>query len=105
MHVVERIVRLVRLRRAIVPRNIREPSKKVLSPCVGDVDGPHRETCTRKAEQHHHVLRTHRRTHRHLADSQVERVRLWLPPVQKRYDHRGVILESCHALRRTNLSS
>jgi hypothetical protein len=35
--------RLVRLRRAIVPRNIHEPSEEFQSPSVGDINSPHRD--------------------------------------------------------------
>jgi hypothetical protein len=71
------IERLVWLRHATVPRNAREPSKKVMSPSVCDVDSPHCDVCTWKAEQHRHVLKTHR----HLAGRQGERVRFCPPPV------------------------
>jgi hypothetical protein len=50
------IERLVRLRRAIVPRNIHEPSKKDMSPSHRDVNSPHNEACTWKVKQHPHVL-------------------------------------------------
>jgi hypothetical protein len=80
--------RLARLRHAIIPRNIHELSEKVHSPSVGDVNSPHHDTPEWKAEQHRHVLQAHC----HLADRQVERVRHWSPPAQKRCDKRWVIL-------------
>jgi hypothetical protein len=40
---------LVRGGRAIVPRNVREPSEEFRMPVSGDVCGPQRLTLTRKA--------------------------------------------------------
>jgi hypothetical protein len=54
----------VRQRRAIVPRNVREPSKEVGVPRRGDVDRHHRLASTRQSSQHCDVLQTER----HLAD-------------------------------------
>jgi hypothetical protein len=42
---------LVRGGRAIVPRNVREPSKELLTLVSGDVCGPQRLALTRKAHQ------------------------------------------------------
>jgi hypothetical protein len=61
---------LVRGGRAIVPRNVREPSEELHTPISGDVRGPQRLALTRKAHQQLRVLKGHR----HLADSEVERV-------------------------------
>jgi hypothetical protein len=44
------VERLLGLRCTIVPRNVHKPSKQVLSPSIGDVDNPHRDACTRKAD-------------------------------------------------------
>jgi hypothetical protein len=54
----------VRHRRAIVPRNVREPNKEVSLPRRGDVDQPHRLPSTRQSSQHRDVLQTQS----HLAD-------------------------------------
>jgi hypothetical protein len=48
----------VRRRRAIVPRNVREPSKEVSLPRRGDVDRPHRLASTRQSSQHRGILQT-----------------------------------------------
>jgi hypothetical protein len=66
-------------RRATVPRNVREPSKEVSLPRRGDVDRPHRLASTRQSSQHRGVLQTKS----HLADGEVERVRLWSPLVHE----------------------
>jgi hypothetical protein len=79
----------VRRRRAIVPRNVREPSKEISLPRRGDVDRPHRLASTRQSSQHRSVLQTES----HLADGEVERLRLWSPPVHERGDQRGVEVE------------
>jgi hypothetical protein len=44
--------------RAIVPRNVRKPSKKVSLPRRGHVDRPHRLARTRQSSQHRGVLQT-----------------------------------------------
>jgi hypothetical protein len=62
------VERLVRLRRVIVLRNVLKPSEKVLLPSVGDVDSPHCDSRTSKAEQHHHVMQAHC----HLANGKME---------------------------------
>jgi hypothetical protein len=46
----------VRRRRAIVLRNVREPSKEVSLSRCGDVDRPHRLPSTRQSSQHRGVL-------------------------------------------------
>jgi hypothetical protein len=91
----------VRRRRAIVPRNIREPSKEVSLPRRGDVDWPHRLASTRQSSQYRGVLQTES----HLVDGEVERVRLWSPPVHERGDQRGFEVELRQPLRLGNLSS
>jgi hypothetical protein len=63
----------VRRWRAIVPRNVREPSKEVSVPRHRDVDRPLRLASTRQSSQHRGVLQTER----HLTDGEVECVRLW----------------------------
>jgi hypothetical protein len=88
-------------RRATVPRNVREPSKEVSLPRRGDVDRPHRLASTRQSSQHRSVLQTES----HLADGEVERVRLWSSPVHERGDQRGVVVEPRQPLRPGNLSS
>jgi hypothetical protein len=85
----------VRRRHAIVPRNVREPSKEVSLPRHGDVDRPHRLASTRQSSQHRSVLQTES----HLADGEVERVCLWSPPVHERGDQRGVVVELRQPLR------
>jgi hypothetical protein len=46
--------------RAIVPRNVREPSEELRTPISGDVRGPQRLSLTRKAHQQRRVLKGHR---------------------------------------------
>jgi hypothetical protein len=91
----------IRRWRAIVQRNVREPSKEVSVPRRGDVDRPHRLTSTRQSSQHRGVLQTES----HLADGEVGRVCLWSPPVHERGDQRGVVVEPHQSLRPGNLSS
>jgi hypothetical protein len=91
----------VRRRRAIVPRNVRKPSKEVSVPRHGDVDRPYLLANTRQSSQHRGVLQTKS----HLADGGVERVHLWSPPVHERGDQRGVVVEPRQPLRSGNLSS
>jgi hypothetical protein len=67
---------LVRGGGAIVPRNVHEPSEEHCTPLRGDVRRPQRLALTRKAHQQRRVLKSHR----HLADGEVERVGL-RPPV------------------------
>jgi hypothetical protein len=59
-------------RRTIVPRNVRELSKEVSLPRRGDADRPHRLPSTWHSSQHRDVLQTES----HLANGEVERVRL-----------------------------
>jgi hypothetical protein len=68
--------------RAIVLRNVREPSKEFGVLRRGDVDRHHRLTSTQQSSQHRDVLQTDR----YLADGEVERVCLWSPPVHERGD-------------------
>jgi hypothetical protein len=60
---------------AIVLRNIREPSEELRTPLSGDVRRPRWFTLTRKAHQQRRVLKSHR----HLADGEVEHVGLQPP--------------------------
>jgi hypothetical protein len=62
----------VRRRRVIGPRNVREPSKEVSLPRRGEVHRPHRLPSTWQSSQHRGVLQTKS----HLANGEVERVRL-----------------------------
>ena len=85
---------LVRDGGAIVPRNVREPTEKLCTPLSGDVRSPHRLALTRKAHQQGRVLKSHRQ----LADGEVERVGLRPPVVQKRAEEGEVELEAGHAI-------
>jgi hypothetical protein len=91
----------VRRWRAIVPRNVWEPSKELSVPRRGDVDRPHCLASTRQSSQHRGVLQIEH----HLADREVERMCLWSPPVHERGDQRGVLAEPRQLLRSGNLSS
>jgi hypothetical protein len=91
----------VQCRRVIVPRNVRKPSKEVSLPRREDVDRPHRLPSTWQSSQCRSVLQTQS----HLADGEVERVRLWSPPVHERGDQWGIEVEPCQPLRPGNLSS
>jgi hypothetical protein len=71
---------LVRGGRAIVLRNVSEPSEELRTPVSGDVLGPQRLALIRKAHQQRRVLKGHR----HLTDGEVERVGLRPLVVQKR---------------------
>jgi hypothetical protein len=79
---------------AIVPRNVGEPSEELCTPLRGDVRSPQRLTLTRKAHQQRRVLKSHR----HLADGEVEHVGLRALVVQKRAEEGEVELEACHAI-------
>jgi hypothetical protein len=81
---------LVRGEGAIVPRNVREPSEELCTPLSGDVRSPQRLALTRKVHQQRHVLKSHR----HLADGEVECVGLRPPVVQKRAKEGEVVPEA-----------
>jgi hypothetical protein len=85
---------LVRGGRAIVPRNVHEPSEELRTSVSGDVRGPQRLALIRKAHHQRRVLKGHR----HIADSEVERVGLRPPVVQKRAVEGELVLEVCHAI-------
>jgi hypothetical protein len=85
---------LVRGGGVIVLRNVREPSEELSTPLVGDVHSPQWLARTRKAHKQGRVLKSQR----HLADGEVERVRLWPPLVQKCAEEGGVVLEPCHTI-------
>jgi hypothetical protein len=85
---------LVRGGRAIVLRNVHEPSEELCTPLSGDVRGPQRLALTRKAHQQRRVLKGHC----HLADGEVERVGLRPPVVQKHAEEGEVLPEACHAI-------
>jgi hypothetical protein len=63
-------------------------------PLDGDVRSPQRLTLTMKAHQQQRVLKSDR----HLANSEVERVGLQPPVVQKRAEEGVVELEACHVI-------
>jgi hypothetical protein len=85
---------LVLGRGTIFPRNIREASEELRMPLSGDVRRPQRLVLTRKAHQQWRILKSHR----HLADGEVERVGLRPLVVQKRVEEGEVELEVCHAI-------
>jgi hypothetical protein len=89
-------VRELRVRggRAIIPRNVREPSEELRTPVSGDACGPQRLALTRKAHQQRRALKGHR----HLPDGEVERVGLRPLVVQKHAEEGEVILEERHAI-------
>jgi hypothetical protein len=60
--------RHMRLRRTIIPRNVRELSKEVGVPRCGVVNRPHRLASTRESSQKYDILQTER----HLADGKLK---------------------------------
>jgi hypothetical protein len=90
----------VRRWRAIVARNVREPSKEIGVPRRGDVDRPHASPAHGSPPN---IAASSRLSV--ISPTGKWNVCLWSPPVHERGNQRGIVAEPRQPLRPGNLSS